>query len=91
MSLSDEWTEWHLTNTGWFRGSSQRDFGVITKKESPKNTVLTCRFREKIYGFQAYHGKSTRYVEMAYDQEEKLKDPIVQDLLKKYGNCPEEL
>ena len=47
MGLSNEWTEWHLTELGWVRGSCKTDFGLETKLP-PSDRVLTNTYKEKM-------------------------------------------
>lgn len=55
MSASDEWTEWHLTPTGWQRGTEKEDFRR-TDREPPEDRVLTVRWSEHLgHHFGAMH------------------------------------
>ncbi len=45
MSLSNEWTEWHLTPEGWVRGTEKEDFRTITR-EPPAERVKTVRWHD---------------------------------------------
>ncbi len=45
MSASDEWTEWHLTPTGWVRGTEKEDFRKI-EREPPPDRVKTVVYRQ---------------------------------------------
>ena len=40
MSLSKEWTDWHLTPRGWEAGSQQTDFGKETKFAPPQRLSI---------------------------------------------------
>ena len=45
MSASNEWTEWHLTQDGWQRGTEKEDFKRIDR-DPPKDRVLTVVYRQ---------------------------------------------
>jgi hypothetical protein len=45
MSLTNEWTEWHLTPKGWERGTEKTDFQKIDR-ESPADRVLSVVYKE---------------------------------------------
>lgn len=91
MSLSDEWSKWHLTENGWVQGTTQRDWGVVNEVDPPEGTVLTCRYREKIYTHNVMKG-GDKFIEMSSADEEKLKnDPVIKRLIQKYGECPKSL
>lgn len=47
MSLSNEWTEWHLTQAGWVRGTEKEDFRTITR-EPPPDRVKTVVWKERL-------------------------------------------
>jgi hypothetical protein len=47
MSLSNEWTDWHLTPEGWVRGTEKEDFGKI-ERDPPPDRVKTVRWRDYI-------------------------------------------
>lgn len=46
MAHEDEWTEWHLTPTGWIRGNSKTTHSAIKERQKPEDAVLTKRYRE---------------------------------------------
>ena len=85
MSGSKEWTEWHLTSRGWERGSEKIDFCGIKEKLPPKDRVVTKKFHENI----SSHFSSLEYnVEEIWSCGNKSK---IDELIKKFGNCPKSL
>ena len=85
MSLSNEYTEWHLTPRGWESGTEKVDFGATTEKPAPPDRVKTCTYREKQ---SSSFSKMQRWVEENWECEDKT---AVQALLAKYGPCPNHL
>ena len=85
MSLSKEWTEWHLTPDGWVRGSEQIDFRQAEISEPPQNRLLTCVYKEVL---SSPFGALNKSVEEKWRSDKK---EDVETLLKKYGACPEAL
>ncbi|WP_396604869.1 hypothetical protein ACFLEY_22385 [Bradyrhizobium sp. YCK136] len=47
MSLSNEWTEWHLTPEGWVRGTEKEDFRTINR-EPPPDRVKTVVYKQRL-------------------------------------------
>lgn len=85
MSLSDEWTEWHLTPRGWEEGSTQIDFGNRTNRPRPNDAVLSVKYREIV---ASMYSKCERTRHETW----RSRDPTTVDaLLAKYGECPESL
>jgi hypothetical protein len=85
MSLSHEWTDWHLTPRGWEEGSTEVDFGHVTEKEPPPDRVLTVRFTEKL---------TSPYSKMHTWHDEKWRSDdanAVKTLLDKFGPPPDSL
>ncbi len=90
MSLSDEWTEYHLTPQGWIRGTRKVDgAGIVEQVERPKEAVLTCRYREYVGSFQEFHyeGISSGVREIWNNGNVKT----IGQLKRRFGNCPESL
>jgi hypothetical protein len=46
MAHCDEWTDWHLTDTGWIIGNNKTTFSDIKQMDIPIGRVLTKRYRE---------------------------------------------
>jgi hypothetical protein len=83
MSLSKEWTDWHLTPRGWEAGSQQTDFGKETNIDPPEDRVLTSRFHEEI---------SSRFSKPEKWHEEIWRSPdqnTIDALRSKFGVPPE--
>lgn len=89
MSISSEWTEYHLTPSGWVEGSRCVDFGGATTLVPPRDRVLTCRYSEKIRS--PYVGGRLEFVPEKRTQEvwRHEADGRVRKLLDKFGPCPE--
>ena len=82
MSASNEWIEWHLTPSGWKKGSYLLDFNKPVIVEPPKDRVLTCEYKE-------YMSSGFSKLETSVTEEWRSKDEkVIQDLLKKFGECP---
>jgi hypothetical protein len=47
MSLSKEWTEWHLTPEGWVRGTEKEDFRTINR-DTPADRVKTVVYKQRL-------------------------------------------
>lgn len=85
MSLSKEWTEWHLTPRGWESGSERIDFSGITSKEPPVDRVVTYRWiEEQTSAFSRMHCKH----EKVWEAGDKA---AINQLLKQYGGAPSHL
>jgi hypothetical protein len=46
MALCNEWTEWHLTETGWIKGKNRTTFSDLQKHQAVKGTVLIKKYQE---------------------------------------------
>lgn len=46
--ISYEWTDWHLTPSGWILGNHKINFNDIVYVKPPANRVLTRRYLESI-------------------------------------------
>lgn len=58
MSLSNEWTEYHLTPQGWVEGSTRLDVIGTTIREPPTDRVETYRYSVEVpsIGAKAHRG-----------------------------------
>lgn len=84
MSLSKEWTHWHLTPRGWESGTESTDFGY-TERPRPADAVLTMSYREELgHAFGKMHRLCT-------EQWRSPDAPRVEGLLAKFGACPQSL
>jgi hypothetical protein len=82
MSLSREWTDWHLTPRGWEAGSQHTDFGKETNIDPPQDRVLTSRFHEEISSRFSKPDRSHEETWRSTDEES------VDKLLKQFGSPP---
>ncbi len=84
MALSNEWTEWHLTENGWEEGSNKTDF---TKKikETPENIFLTKRYTEIV---TSSFSKLNKNISEIYNNGNGSK---IKELIGIFGDCPEHL
>ncbi|AZT82117.1 MAG: hypothetical protein FH752_18770 [Marinobacter adhaerens] len=85
MSASKEWTEWHLTPTGWVRGSEKVDYQGVTTVEPPADRVLTCEYQEYL---SSSFSSMDKGASVLWESEDKEK---VAQLLKQFGECPQRL
>lgn len=83
MAISNEWSEWYLTPTGWIVGSSRLDCQKPTGRGRPNDAVLGLEYRETIQGPFSSLQKSTSEIFRISDDEK------INNLLMKYGPCPE--
>ncbi|MBW4512675.1 MAG: hypothetical protein KME64_40215 [Scytonematopsis contorta HA4267-MV1] len=81
-----EWTEWHLTPKGWEKGTQKRELEAqLIEVETPVDRVLTFRYHENVSINSVWLEK--HITEVWKDLDSK----IVDELLEKFGNCPETL
>lgn len=83
MIKSDEWTIWHLTPSGWIKGSSKTDFLAVNEVDIPTDRVLSYKYRE----YNSGPNLKTN-IEEEYKGEN---DTLIEKLLQQFGNCPNEL
>lgn len=82
MSASNEWTEYHLTPSGWTTGTQKTDFGR-TDRDDPTDRVQTVRVRDFLSsGFSKV--EHTR--EVVWESADKVS---VADLIKQHGEAPD--
>ena len=87
MSLSKEYTTYYLTDEGWQNVYSRTDF-TEEKQDNPvpDKYYMICTYREE---------QSSPHSEMYKDTDIKFKDSNekekIQELIKKYGICPQRL
>ena len=81
MSASSEWTEWHLTASGWKRGTtkSETEMKLVA---SPPGSVAKYQYVEEHSGY----GKPTERVTQASSPNLKAED--FERLIALHGNCP---
>lgn len=86
MSLSNEWTYWHLTPTGWKIGDQKKDFKDLMSIPPPRDTVLTCKYR--VYQSCSFKEEENECIEISRDMNQMS---LIDLLLKQFGNCPQKL
>jgi len=83
MAISNEWTEWYLTSSGWIVGKSQLDGGQKSKGDGrPSDAVLGLRYEEVMQGPFSPLQKSKSEIFRSSDAKK------INDLLGEYGECP---
>ena len=83
MSLSNEWTEYHLTPKWWIEGSTKVDFGGTTVVDPPSDRVKTCRVYERQ---SSSFSKVQRGINLIWESDDKA---AVETLLEEHGPCPD--
>lgn len=84
MAASDEWTDWHLTPSGWERGSEKEDFNS-TERPTPLDRVCTYRWREYL---SSTFSTMDRKLELLWETDDKS---ALQSLKQKFGDAPKNL
>lgn len=84
MAASNEWTEYHLTLTGWVRGNERRDSGQPVSRPIPQDRVLTVIYKETCNGYGPVHESEDTQWE-SYDTKR------VEELLTEFGSPPKSL
>lgn len=84
MSASLEWTEWHLTASGWFRGTTKSET-QMTSVAGPVGSVATYQYIEEHSGY----GKGT-------ERTQRISGPNVNEeeferLIGLHGGCSQHL
>lgn len=83
MSLTSEWTDWHLTRRGWIAGNVTPDMGPEIFRDPPEDRVAT---------FQ-YHGYQSCSFAKMYREVQEIWNcgdtQLVARLIKRFGKCPE--
>lgn len=85
MSASNEWTEWHLTPTGWVIGSQKNDFQDTIIVTPPTNRVLTCKYKEYL---SSSFSKLETGISIIWESDDK---DSLNASKRKFGKCPEHL
>ena len=85
MAVSREWTEWHLTPSGWVSGSSRRTGEGNVWRDEPEDRVITFVYQEQI---DKAHPEAHATVQESW--RSKTADTI-DSLLATHGPCPEKL
>jgi hypothetical protein len=84
MSLSNEWTEWHLTPTGWVRGTEKEDFRTVDR-EPPPDRVKTVVWHDRL---SSRWSKPERWHDETWSSSDKA---AISDLVAKFGPPPDSL
>lgn len=84
MSASHEWTEWHLTDSAWIRGSMKTD-STFTNVERPPNAIASFRYSEEI----SYVGRADEKVVQIW-KSNCTADQLAQAIAA-CGECPRSL
>lgn len=85
MTLSKEWTDWHLTPRGWERGSQRTDGVGVEEKEPVADRILTHRWSEvQTSGYS----QMVRHGERMWESGDKVR---LAELLEEHGEPPESL
>lgn len=84
MAASNEWTEYHLTPTGWIEGNCQTDF-KYTEKPIPADRVATYTHSQYV---------SSVFSKCDFNTEQDWRSPDASDayiktLTDKFGTCPQ--
>jgi hypothetical protein len=80
--LSDEWTDYHLTERGWEEGSLKSDGEGVTHVDLPDDRVLTIRRHER-QGSPYSQMQVWSETEWESDDKKRLKE-----LLAQFGSRP---
>jgi len=87
MSLSNENTTYYLTDNGWIDVYSETDFvGSKQSNPEPAKYYMICVYREVQAYMQAKMETNTQTIYEDSNEKEKI-----QELIKKYGTCPQSL
>jgi len=87
MSFSKEYTTYYLTDEGWKNVYSRTDFTEEKQDNSvPENYYMICTYIEEQTSPNSKMYKNT-YIKFE-DSNEKEK---INELIKKYGTCPQSL
>lgn len=77
-----EWTEWHLTPSGWERGSYRSEIEGLVEIDTPNNRVLTVKYSE----FMSASLVVEKNLVWECSEKEKIKE-----LTQKFGLAPNSL
>ena len=81
MSASDEEFQYHLTPTGWVKGSDKIDISGWRKRPIPEDRLVTV-------GFCEYLSSGFSRLELTAEIETFASDDEIADALKKHGSKP---
>jgi hypothetical protein len=86
MTASLEYTDWHLTPTGWRRGTTKLDNGTIQEVPTPLDRIATYRYTEEYPSLFSRPDVFTKVTYQCPNQERELLK-----LLDQFGACPDQL
>lgn len=84
MSASYEYTEWHLTDAGWVRGTTKTD-SAFHHLERPADAIATFVYSEEI----SYFGPVDEKIKRQWVCD-GVEDEVARTILI-FGNCPRSL
>ncbi len=83
MAVRKEWTEWHLTPRGWERGSTRVEGRGNHWADEPEDRVASF-----VYSELKTDAGTRRTAEPTWDNKVTAQ---VNELLTRFGSCPEKL
>jgi hypothetical protein len=88
MAISRQWTEWHLTPTGWVSGSSRWDGEGNVWRDEPNDRVITF-----VYQVQTDKGHPEPHatVQESWRSKAAGATDTIEQLLAQHGPCPPNL
>ena len=87
MSYSKEYTTYYLTNEGWKNIYSKTDFtGEKLDNPVPEKYYMICTYSEEQSSLH-----SEMYKDTAIKFEDSNEKEKIQELIKKFGTCPQSL
>jgi hypothetical protein len=81
MTVSEVYTDWHLTPRGWQTGTVRTDAGTRLRQR-PADAVLTLRYRQVVASMLSTARRSCAQVRRSTDAAQ------VKALLQRFGPCP---
>ena len=84
MSASSEWTEWHMTQSGWVRGTTKTETGMQVSTPPP-DSIATYQFIDEHSGY----GRGTQRV-VGPSATSEISEELGR-LIKLHGPCPQKL
>jgi hypothetical protein len=88
MAISRQWTEWHLTPTGWVSGSSRRDGEGNVWRDEPNDRVVTFVYQQQT---DKAHPEGHATVQESWRSKVAGATATIEQLLAQYGPCPQNL
>ena len=83
--MRKEWTEWHLTPSGWLRGATRVQGKGNTWVDDPEDRVLS-------FVYQEVETSAAPEVKRSSEETWRSKTaPDIDQLLDQHGACPQKL